>query len=442
MARELLNTLFVTTQGAYVHLDHETLRVEVEGETRLRVPVHHLGSVVCFGRVSVSTAAMSKCAEGQRDLVFLSRSGRFRAKVIGPTSGNVLLRLAQYQACQDQNRAVPIARNIVAAKIQNARLLLMREARQTEEQEAEDCLRAAAGEMASAIEALPKAGEMDRIRGNEGRAAAVYFSVFNRLVRSPHATFTFDGRNRRPPRDPVNALLSFLYSMVRVECQAACEGVGLDPQMGFLHSVRPGRPSLALDLLEELRAPVADRLALTLINRRQLTPNHFLETPGGGVSLSDEGRKTVLAAYQKRKADEVHHPAVRSKTPIGLLPHLQARLLARHLRGTWNTTPRSCTGSPMWVLVTYDVSTETAKGRTRLRRVAKTCEGYGQRVQKSVFECTVSDVTFHQMKTRLLEIINEKEDSIRFYKLPGNRDRRVEEYGQGNVVDFTGPLVV
>lgn len=333
MARELLNTLYVTTQGAYVHLDHETLRVEVDNETRLRVPVHHLGAVVCFGRVSVSTAAMTRCAEDQRDLVFLSRGGRFRAKVTGATSGNVLLRLAQYKSSQEQDRAVPIARNIVAAKVQNSRLLLMREARQTEDEEAEGNLRTAARDMASVIEALPKSEDMGTIRGNEGRAAAVYFSAFNRLVRRPDGAFVFGGRNRRPPRDPVNALLSFLYSLVRVECQAACEGVGLDPQMGFLHAVRPGRPSLALDLLEELRAPVADRLALTLINRRQLTPSHFLESTGGGVSLSDEGRRVVLAAYQKRKAEEIQHPVLQSKTPIGLLPHLQARLLARHLRG-------------------------------------------------------------------------------------------------------------
>ncbi len=333
MAKELLNTLFVTTQGAYVHLDHETLRVEVDDETKLRVPVHHLGAVVCFGRVNVSPAAMARCAADQRDLVFLSRSGRFRAKVIGPTSGNVLLRLAQHQAYQDQERAVDIARNIVAAKVQNARLLLMREARQTEENEAEDLLRAAAKEMGHVIEGLPKADDMGKVRGREGYAAAAYFSAFSRLIRTSDKAFAFDGRNRRPPRNPVNALLSFLYSLVRVECQAACEGVGLDPQIGFLHAVRPGRPSLALDLLEELRAPVADRMALTLINRRQLTLKHFLDTAGGGVSLNDEGRKVVLAAYQKRKAEEIRHPVTRSKTPVGLLPHLQARLLARHLRG-------------------------------------------------------------------------------------------------------------
>ena len=305
----------------------------MDDETRLRVPVHHLGSVVCFGRVSVSPAAMAQCAEEQRDLVFLSRSGRFRARVTGPTSGNVLLRLAQHQAFQDPDRSASIARNIVAAKVQNARLLLMREARQTKDPEAEEALRDAAKAMAGTIEALPKADDMDEVRGSEGYAASAYFSVFNRLIRTQDDDFVFDGRNRRPPRDPVNALLSFLYSLIRVECQAACEGVGLDPQIGFLHAIRPGRPSLALDLMEELRSPVADRLALTLINRRQLTPKHFSKATGGGISLTDEGRNTVLSAYQKRKAEEITHPVTQSKTPIGLIPHLQARLLARHLRG-------------------------------------------------------------------------------------------------------------
>ncbi len=333
MARELLNTLYVTTQGAYVHVDHRTLKVEADGGTILQVPVHHLGAVVCFGRVSVSPAAMAQCAEDQRDLVFLSRSGRFRAKVVGPTSGNVLLRLAQHEAYRDHERSAAIARNIVAAKVQNGRLLLMREARQTREPEAEADLRLAAKSMADTIMDLKKTGDLNEIRGNEGRAGAVYFSVFNHLIRSPDSAFSFDGRNRRPPRDPINAMLSFLYALVRAECQAACEGVGLDPQIGFLHAVRPGRPSLALDLMEEFRSFLADRLALTLINRRQLTAAHFASSLGGGVSLTEEGRKTLLVTYQKRKAEEITHPLAQQKTPVGLLPHLQARLLARHLRG-------------------------------------------------------------------------------------------------------------
>lgn len=333
MAHELLNTLYVSTQGAYVHVDHRTLKVEADGATLLQVPVHHLGAVICFGRVSVSPAAMAQCAEDQRDLVFLSRSGRFRAKVVGPTSGNVLLRLAQHEAYQDHARSAAIARNIVAAKVQNGRSLLMREARQTKETESEAELRQAAKYMADTIGDLEKAGTLNEIRGNEGRAGAVYFSAFDHLIRAPDPAFKFDGRNRRPPRDPVNAMLSFLYALVRAECQAACEGVGLDPQIGFLHAVRPGRPSLALDLMEEFRSFLADRLALTLINRRQLNSEHFENSLGGGVSLTEEGRKTLLTTYQKRKAEEITHPVAQRKTPIGLLPHLQARLLARHLRG-------------------------------------------------------------------------------------------------------------
>ena len=333
MAHELLNTLYVSTQGAHVHVDHRTLKVEADGATLLRVPVHHLGAVVCFGRVSVSPAAMAQCAEDQRDLVFLSRSGRFRAKVVGPTSGNVLLRLAQHEAYQNHERSAAIARNIVAAKVQNGRSLLMREARQTKETESEVELRQAAKYMADTIGNLEKADTLNEIRGNEGRAGAVYFSAFDHLIRVLDPAFKFDGRNRRPPRDPVNAMLSFLYALVRAECQAACEGVGLDPQIGFLHAVRPGRPSLALDLMEEFRSFLADRLALTLINRRQLNSEHFETSLCGGVSLTEEGRKTLLTTYQKRKAEEITHPVAQRKTPIGLLPHLQARLLARHLRG-------------------------------------------------------------------------------------------------------------
>lgn len=339
MAYELLNTLYVTTQGAYVHVDHHTLKVEAEGKTLLQVPTHHLGAVVCFGRVSVSPAAMAQCAADRRDLVFMSRSGRFRAKVIGPTSGNVLLRLAQHQAYQSPERATAIARNIAAAKIQNSRLLLMREARQTDQSASEAALRSAAGELADAVVALPQAASLNEIRGNEGYAGAAYFSVFNHLIRVTDAAFHFNGRNRRPPRDPINAVLSFLYALLQAECAAACEGVGLDPQVGFLHAIRPGRPSLSLDLMEEFRAFLSDRLALTLINRRQLQAQHFTETLGGGVSLNEEGRKTVLIAYQRRKAEEIQHPVAQRKTPIGIIPHLQARLLARHLRGDLENYP-------------------------------------------------------------------------------------------------------
>jgi len=335
VANELLNTLYVTTQGSYLHIEGETLKIEAEGDTKLQVPVHHLGAVVCFGRVMVSPAAIAQCSEDGRDLVFLSESGRFRARMVGPTSGNVLLRLAQHQAYQTPERTLDIARNMVAAKVQNSRLVLMREARQTNPDQvgAEPALRTASARLAAILESLPKANTLDVLRGNEGEAAATYFSVFHHLIRADGGDFTFDGRNRRPPRDPVNALLSFLYALVRIECQAALEGVGLDPQIGFLHAVRPGRPSLALDLMEELRPLIADRLALTLINRKQVTLSDFEQRPGGGILLNDQGRRTLLVAYQKRKAEEVYHPLAAKNTPLALLPHLQARLLARHLRG-------------------------------------------------------------------------------------------------------------
>jgi CRISPR-associated protein Cas1 len=329
---ELLNTLYVTTQGAYVHVDHDTLVVEAEGEKQLQVPVHHLGALVCFGRVMVSPVALARSAVDGRDVVFLDEHGRFQARVVGRTSGNVLLRLAQHEAFRDKEKALDIARAIVAGKMQNARLVLLREARQTEDPARQDALRKAAEDIAAGLESLPRAEDVDTVRGREGEAAAAYFRAFGHLVRADAEGFSFDGRNRRPPRDPVNAMLSFLYALLLNECTAALEGVGLDPQIGFLHAVRPGRPSLALDLMEEMRPVLGDRLALSLINRKQLTRGHFQERSGSFL-LTPEGRRILLVAYQKRKAEEVQHPVAKQPTPLGLVPHVQARLLARHLRG-------------------------------------------------------------------------------------------------------------
>lgn len=330
---QLLNTLYVMTQGAYVHVDHETLKVEVERTTVIQVPVHHLGGLVCFGNVMVSPEAIARCAEEGRSVVFLSRSGRFRGRVVGPTSGNVLLRRAQHQALDSPQKTLEIARNIVAAKVQNTRQIVLRAARQAKDGESETALRAQAEDLAAILAALPGILDLDTVRGKEGEAAMGYFGVFKHLILEDPQTFRFDGRNRRPPRDPVNAVLSFVYALLVGDCVAALEGVGLDPQVGYLHALRPGRPALALDLLEELRAPVAERLALTLVNRRQLTRDDFEERPGGGVSLTERGRKEVVVAYQKRKAEEVRHEVLDRSIPIGLIPHVQARLLARYLRG-------------------------------------------------------------------------------------------------------------
>jgi CRISP-associated protein Cas1 len=331
--RELLNTLYVQTQGSYLRLDHETLKIDVEGKTAAQIPLHHLGGLVVFGNVLLSPFLIHRCAEDGRSIVWLTQSGRFKARLFAPTSGNVLLRRAQHAALDGAERTLAVARYMVAGKLQNARTTLLRAAREAASPENEAALRAAAHIHAQTIVRLPRLRHLDEVRGAEGDAAKTYFAVFDRMIRTNKDTFVFSGRNRRPPRDPVNALLSFVYGMLRNECTSALEGVGLDPQVGFLHALRPGRPALALDLMEELRAPLADRFALTLINLGQVKPDGFVVRPGGAVELTEETRKTIVVAYQKRKQDEVTHPVLKKPLPLGLVPHLQARLLARHLRG-------------------------------------------------------------------------------------------------------------
>jgi len=336
---QLLNTLYLTTEGAYLRLDHDTLRVEVERETKLQVPIHHLGGIVCFGDVLVSPAALARCAQDGRFVVFLDRNGRFQARVEGPISGNVLLRCAQHAAMGNADKALTIARHVVGGKIQNSRQIFLRAARETDDPSDGEMLRQTAESLANVLGRLPLAEDLDYLRGLEGEAARKYFAAFDRMVREDRATFTLNGRNRRPPTDPVNALLSFLYALLMNDCVAALEGVGLDPQMGFLHALRPGRAALALDLMEELRSVFADRLALTLINRKQVAANQFHARPGGAVHLEDAARKEVIVAYQKRKQEEITHPILDQKMPLGLVPHVQARLLARVLRGDLEAYP-------------------------------------------------------------------------------------------------------
>ena len=335
MTRELLNTLFVMTPDAYVRLDHDTLRVEAGGAKLAQVPLHHLGSLMLFGNAMISPQAMHRCAEEGRAINLMDYAGRFKARVVGPTCGNVLLRQAQYEAHRDEARAVEIARAIVAGKIKNTYQAVMRAARETKSAEDALALRECGGALRALLESLPQQKTTDNVRGVEGQAAALYFETFGAMISVPAEEFSFRLRTRRPPRDRVNALLSFLYALLTADCTAACEGVGLDPQFGFLHVLRPGRPSLALDLMEEFRSCLTDRLALTLINRKQIRPEHFEEREAAGESvlLTEAGRKIVLSAYQERKKEEVPHPLLKEKAPFGLLPHLQARLLARHLRG-------------------------------------------------------------------------------------------------------------
>lgn len=331
--KQVENILYVQTQGSYLRLDHDTLIIEVEKEKKFQIPLHHVGGIVMFGNVLISPFLLHRCAEDGRDTVWLSQGGRFKARLSGPTTGNVLLRKAQYETLRDATLTLAIARNFVAGKLQNARQTLMRAARETDNENDASDLRKVADIHAAAIRRLPDLNYLDEVRGAEGDAASSYFSVFDKMIVTNKDTFVFNVRSRRPPLDPINALLSFIYALIRNECVGACESVGLDPQMGFLHALRPGRPALALDLMEEFRSCFADRLVLTLINRGQVTAEDFVTRPGGAVELTETARKIVLTAYQKRKTEEVTHNVLGKATPYGLIPHVQARLLARHLRG-------------------------------------------------------------------------------------------------------------
>lgn len=338
MARQILNTLYVMTPHSYLHLENDTLRVDVEHEKKLQVPLHHLGSVVCLGNIMLSPALMHRCADDGVGLVLLDGNGRFKARLEGAVSGNILLRQAQHHQAGDAAFALNVSRAMIAGKLRNARQVLLRGAREAADEADAKALTAAATALRASVRNLPQATDLDSVRGTEGDAAKVYFSALNNVVRrDARNTFAMDGRTRRPPRDRINALLSFLYSMLMNDCRSALEAVGLDPQLGFLHAVRPGRAALALDLMEEFRAVMADRLVLTLINRGQIGANDFVEREGGAVLLEGDARRTVVVAYQERKQEEITHPLLETKMPIGLLPQIQARLLARHIRGETET---------------------------------------------------------------------------------------------------------
>ena len=338
--RRLLNTLYVTTEGASLRKDGENFVAEIEGAERARVPFHMLAAAVLFGPVFISPALIGACAAGGITLVLLDRAGRFQARIEGPVSGNVLLRRAQYRASDTPE---PIVRSFVLGKVANQRSVLMRALRDYGEEYATDAraaIVAVVDRLAQILRHVEFADEpLERLRGAEGEAANLYFAVFGHLIRSEDPQMIWRGRSRRPPLDPVNALLSFLYTLLTHDCRSAAEAVGLDPAVGFLHRDRPGRPSLALDLMEEFRPALADRLALSLINRRQLQSGDFEQREGGAVLLTESGRKTVLTAWQERKKEERTHPFLEEKAPLGLVPFLQAQMLARHLRGDLDVYP-------------------------------------------------------------------------------------------------------
>lgn len=334
--KKLLNTLYVTSEGAWLHKDGQNVVVKVEGAERGRAPAHLLGQIICFGQVSVSPPLMSFCAQGGISISFLNPYGRFLARVEGPQSGNVLLRRAQHRQTEDEMISLPVAQAIVAAKVSNQRGVIRRALRDhgaKMQTKAKAQLDDATRRLSDSARLALSAETMDVLRGLEGEAANAYFGVFGYLIRHQEPEFAFTGRSRRPPRDAVNAILSFLYVLLAQDCRAAAETHGLDPQMGFLHRDRPGRMSLALDLMEEFRAPIADRLCLSLINRRQIASNQFRYEETGGVFMNEDARTVLLKAWQDRKRTTLHHAFFDEKVPLGLMPQLQAQLLARHLRG-------------------------------------------------------------------------------------------------------------
>jgi len=336
--KKLLNTLYVTTQGAYVHRDGDAIVVRKEEDSLLRVPIHTLHGLVCFGRVSLSPPAMGMCSENNVSVSFLSEHGEFLARVQGPVAGNVLLRRQQHRVADDEAHSSLIAQSIVMAKIANCRNVLMRAIRDLKTPEPR--MTQAVDRLGKTLETLMRQQHSaERLRGLEGDSAQEYFSVFDSMILANRETFAFRTRSRRPPLDAVNALLSFVYTLLVHDVRGALEGVGLDPFVGFLHTDRPGRPSLALDLMEEFRPILADRLVLSIINRQQVSPKGFERAESGAVTMDTDTRRTVLEAWQKRKQEEARHPFLDETIPLGLYPHAQALLLARHLRGDLDAYP-------------------------------------------------------------------------------------------------------
>jgi len=337
--RSLLNTLYVTTQGSYLSRDGETVLIRVEKETKLRVPIHTLGGIVCFGQVSCSPPLMELCGERNVAISFLSERGKFYARVQGPVSGNVLLRREQYRRSDDLTTSANVARMMVMGKVANCRAVLLRAARDYPDSANAPTIEAAAGRLGHLINDLRKPQPLDEVRGMEGDGARTYFGVFDHLITVQKDGFFFRERSRRPPLDNLNGMLSFVYTLLVHDAAAALETVGLDPAVGFLHRDRPGRPSLALDLMEEFRPVLADRVVLSLINRQQVKAEGFRTTETGAVLMDDRTRKEVILAYQTRKQEEILHPFLDERVEFGLLLHIQALLFARFLRGDLDAYP-------------------------------------------------------------------------------------------------------
>lgn len=337
--KKLLNTLYITTPDMYLKLDGENVVISQDGKEQGRIPLHNLEGIVTFGYTGASPALMGACAKRQISLTFMTAHGRFLARVVGESYGNVLLRKEQYRISDDPKRSLAVARHILIAKLYNSRSVIERACRDYSARIDIEQLKTVSTQLRNGIDMIQNAENLDELRGIEGEAAARYFSVFDELILQNKDDFYFHGRNKRPPTDNVNAMLSFCYSLLAKDTAAALEAVGLDSYVGFLHRDRPGRNSLALDLMEENRSIFADRFVLSLINRKMVSPKGFIHTDSGAVIMDDDTRKQILKFWQERKREIITHPFLNEKLEWGLVPYAQALLLARYIRGDLEAYP-------------------------------------------------------------------------------------------------------
>ena len=439
---DLLNVLYVQTQGTLLRLDHDAIEIRSPGKPPQRFPLRRFSHLVLFGRVSITPNLIRRCGENGPNIVWMTQYGHFSGQLDSPISGNVLLRRQQHTASMDTTHTLTLARQIVAGKLQNSRHVLLRSARETTSTKEQETLTKTANHIAESIKKLREVKNLDTLRGIEGENAKAYFNSFSHMVKSNKIVFQMVTRTRRPPRDRLNALLSFLYALLQTTCKSACESVGLDPQVGFLHALRPGRPALALDLMEEFHPAIADKLALTLINRNQITSEDFKVFPGGAVYLTETGRKKVLIEFEKHKQKTITHKFTEKKENSVSFPTPKLSSPPDTYEETSTPTRPISADKKTEILVYHDISTKTKNGEQRLRKIAKICEGFSQRVQKSVFECITKENEKEILITQLNNTINKEEDTLHIYQLREPHHKYTHILGKKNRADLHSPIIL
>lgn len=337
--KKLLNTLYITNSDYYLSLEGETVTVLSDKKKIGKIPLHNLESIITCGYMGASPALMGKCAQEGISIIFLSRNGKFLARIVGEQYGNVILRKTQYRVSECEEESLKLAKCFIMSKLYNSRWILERAIRDHKLRVDTEALKRASLTLKNSLNSSYECKSMDSLRGIEGEAASIYFGVFNELILQQEEDFNFELRSRRPPLDRVNALLSFAYVLLTSMCTSALESVGLDPYVGFMHTIRPGRKSLALDLVEELRSVFADRFVITLINKKIILSKNFIEQEDGAVLLNDEGKKIFFKYWKQKKLEVIEHPYLKEKVEWGMVPYVQALLLSRYLRGDLDSYP-------------------------------------------------------------------------------------------------------